>query len=351
LHPPFGRNKEDIDPKSFPKNDIGEIVVLNDGRKIGYMRYGEKTEGNSKFNVLLFPGIPGSRLFCVDSIPSNVNVWVLERPGFGLSDEKPNRNIIDWADDVLEVVDKIGLSRFSVIGYSAGGPYALAVASKFGELKDETGKSRLTGTAIISSVSPKAPRVTEGMTFEFKMAYYLAENYPSVLKMVVKSMSKDFLKDPVKAGRQDIGNYCKFDQEMYTTAKIETLFLQSGLEVHSRGQWKSEVYEYSLWCKDWGFKLDDIKSKVVVWQGSHDTGTTLNMGKFICDKIPNCKINVVENTGHMLFFQIWNEVLEFLVSSFDESEIVVADSLEIKLTGEKKPEKENGASEATTIAL
>jgi len=327
---------------------------LNDGRKIGYMRYGEKTEGKVKFNVLLFAGIPGSRLFCPDFIPSNVNVFVVERPGFGLSDEKPNRTIFDWADDVLEVVDKLGLTRFSVIGYSAGGPYALSVAHKFAELKDENGKSRLTGAAIISSVSPKAPRVTEGMTFEFKLAYYLAEKYPSVLAKVVKSMSKDFLKDPVKAGRQDMGNYCKFDQEMYTTAKIETMFLQSGLECQTRGQWKTEAYEYSLWCKNWGFKLEDIKTKVVVWQGSADTGTTLNMAKYISDKIPNCKMNVVENTGHMLFFQIWNEVLDFLVSSFDESEHVVADTLEIKLTEKKTEEnivEKNGASEATTIAL
>jgi len=347
--PPFSGNKDDIDVKSFPKNDIGETVALNDGRKLGYMRYGNKNEDKTKHNVLLFPGIPGSRLFCPEFIPDNMSIFVLERPGFGLSDEKPNRTFLDWADDVNEFMDKVGISRFSVIGYSAGGPYGMAVANKLGNLADENGKPRLTGVAIISSVSPKAPQVTAGMTLQFKLAYYLADKYPSVMRKIVQSMSKDFMKDPVKAGREDMGNYCKFDQEMYTTPKIETMFLQSGLEVHSRGQWKSEAYEYTLWSKDWGFKLDDIKTKCTVWQGALDTGTTLNMGKFISTKIPNSKFNVVPNTGHMLFFQIWPDVLDFLVSCYDENENVHGDTLEIKSV-EKTSPVPNGASQ-TTIEL
>eukprot|EP01112_Ceratiomyxa_fruticulosa_P003977 TRINITY_DN142_c0_g1_i4.p1 TRINITY_DN142_c0_g1~~TRINITY_DN142_c0_g1_i4.p1 ORF type:complete len:356 (+),score=48.85 TRINITY_DN142_c0_g1_i4:305-1372(+) len=348
--PPFAGNKDDIDPKNFPKHDIGETVVLSDGRKLGYMRYG-KIDDTPKYNILLFPGIPGSRLFCpYHFIPDNVNIFVLERPGIGLSDEKPNRTFLDWANDVNEFVDKVGLSRFSVVGYSAGGPYGLVVASKLGELRDGNGKSRLAGVAIISSVSPKAPEVTAGMTMQFKFAYYLAEKYPSILRSIVKSMSKDFMKNPVKGGREDMGQYCKFDQEMYTTAKVETLFLQSGLEVHSRGQWKSEAYEYTLWCKDWGFKLEDIKTKCTVWQGELDTGTTLNMGKYISKRIQNSKFNIVPNTGHMLFFQIWPDVVDFLVSCFDENENANNESMEIKLT-EKSSPVQNGASQETTIAL
>jgi pimeloyl-ACP methyl ester carboxylesterase len=53
----------------------------------------------------------------------------LDRPGFGISDPKSNRTILDWADDVTEVVDFLKIEKFSVIGVSGGGAYAAACAN------------------------------------------------------------------------------------------------------------------------------------------------------------------------------------------------------------------------------
>ena len=53
-------------------------------------------------------------------------LFVLERPGFGLSDSKPERTVLDWPSDVAVFADAFKLDRFSVVGFSAGGPYSLA---------------------------------------------------------------------------------------------------------------------------------------------------------------------------------------------------------------------------------
>ena len=50
-----------------------------------------------------------------------------DRPGIGLSDPKPGRTVLDWAADVSELAEHLGLQRFSVMGWSMGGPYAAAV--------------------------------------------------------------------------------------------------------------------------------------------------------------------------------------------------------------------------------
>jgi hypothetical protein len=47
---------------------------------------------------------------------------VIERPGFGVSDFQPNRRILDWPRDVVEVVDALGLDSFAVAGVLGRGP-------------------------------------------------------------------------------------------------------------------------------------------------------------------------------------------------------------------------------------
>ena len=50
-----------------------------------------------------------------------------DRPGVGLSDPKPGRTVLDWAQDVAELLDQLDVDRFAVMGWSMGGQYAAAV--------------------------------------------------------------------------------------------------------------------------------------------------------------------------------------------------------------------------------
>ncbi len=47
--------------------------------------------------------------------------------GIGLSTRAPRHTLSDWAADVVEFADALGLERFAVVGVSAGGSYALAL--------------------------------------------------------------------------------------------------------------------------------------------------------------------------------------------------------------------------------
>lgn len=101
-------------------------VRLADGRVLGYGEHGA-ADGST---VLYFHGVPGSRHLRMDPAAvsaSGVRLITVERPGYGLSDPKPGRTLADFATDVAELADKLGLERFAVAGASAGAPYALAV--------------------------------------------------------------------------------------------------------------------------------------------------------------------------------------------------------------------------------
>jgi pimeloyl-ACP methyl ester carboxylesterase len=44
-----------------------------------------------------------------------------DRPGIGLSDPQPDRTIRDWADDIADLLDQLGVDRFAVMGWSMVG--------------------------------------------------------------------------------------------------------------------------------------------------------------------------------------------------------------------------------------
>ncbi len=106
------------------------ILILPDGRRLGYAEYGDP-EG---WPLMFFHGTPGSRVMARFAAPKaremGVRLIAPERPGFGLSDFKPQRQLLDWAEDVRELAEVLNLERFAVAGVSGGGPYVAACAWK-----------------------------------------------------------------------------------------------------------------------------------------------------------------------------------------------------------------------------
>jgi len=88
-------------------------IKLRDGRKLGYAEYGDP---NGR-PVLHFHGFPSSRYegcrTASDEIATRLRarVIVVERPGFGLSDFKVGRTIVDWPSDVVEFADALRRNR------------------------------------------------------------------------------------------------------------------------------------------------------------------------------------------------------------------------------------------------
>ncbi|MEM8962720.1 MAG: alpha/beta hydrolase, partial [Acidobacteriota bacterium] len=141
-------------------------IELDDGRRLGYADLGTP-EGVPFF---FFHGTPGSRLGHVEhdalaTIPG-VRLLLPERPGYGLSDPKPDRTLLDWARDVAQLADHLGIERFAVGGESGGGPHALACAAALGE--------RVSMVILLASPAPaSAPAATRNMAFGNRLGVLL----------------------------------------------------------------------------------------------------------------------------------------------------------------------------------
>src|SRR5215210_4829257 len=73
--------------------------------------------------------------------------WVsYDRPGYGGSAPRPDRDVASAAGDALAVADVLGIDRFAVMGHSGGGSHALACAALLGE--------RVMGAVVVSGMAP-----------------------------------------------------------------------------------------------------------------------------------------------------------------------------------------------------
>ena len=139
-------------------------VRMSDGRAIGLCEHGDP-QGKP---LLWFPGTPSSRLWPVPDAEAaraaGVRVVVIERPGFGVSDFQPNRCVLDWPRDVVQVADALGLDSFAVAGSSGAGPYVGACAYALPD--------RVCVAGMMGVVAPlDAPGVRDGMTARRRVLY------------------------------------------------------------------------------------------------------------------------------------------------------------------------------------
>ena len=83
------------------------IINLKDGRKLAYAEYGALA-GKPLF---FFHGWPVSRLSgrIAKKAAKKLGIRIIspDRPGYGLSDFKKDRKLLDWAKDVLELADRL----------------------------------------------------------------------------------------------------------------------------------------------------------------------------------------------------------------------------------------------------
>jgi pimeloyl-ACP methyl ester carboxylesterase len=104
--------------------------ILSDGRSLAYTSSGDP----DGFPVLAHHGTLGSRLFAAlfsdVAADEGVRLIVPDRPGYGRSATPPSGwTWEDWQNDLAELLNSESIDQASVMGFSGGGPFAVAAAN------------------------------------------------------------------------------------------------------------------------------------------------------------------------------------------------------------------------------
>jgi len=220
-------------------------------------------------------------------------------------------NLIDWTNDIKELIRELGIQKFSVIGHSAGGPHALAVALKIKESivsVATVGGVVLPGSFSESWESPDWKCWSEGMRSQNKMITKLGSLYPEIFKIVWKVFA------PTMISSNSLNEICdseKSEKKLCEKSEFRNMFYESQVESFRQGT-LSLFRELRMIQSDWGFHVKDIKGvPVKIWVGKNDQFTTLCMGKYLEKHIDGSVLKVVES-GH---FSMWSEHTEDILRS------------------------------------
>ncbi|MEC8998514.1 MAG: alpha/beta hydrolase, partial [Candidatus Thermoplasmatota archaeon] len=106
------------------------ILQARDGRLLDVLVAGDASASSA---LVCHHGTPSDATLWSDwhedALANNLRLVAISRPGYGLSDRRGGRSVASVAEDVEDVLDALGISEFVNIGWSGGGPHALACAA------------------------------------------------------------------------------------------------------------------------------------------------------------------------------------------------------------------------------
>lgn len=157
-------------------------VSIPSGETIAY-----REVGSGDLTILLIHGNQSSSIIYhnfMKRYEDKAKVYALDLPGFGESSyNNKHTKIDDWAKDVNDFMEVIGINRAIVVGHSAGGGVGLKLAADFPD--------KLSHLIPVGSVGvkgfllPKLDRFLRPIPDEYVYSYEDVANHPSI-KLVEK---------------------------------------------------------------------------------------------------------------------------------------------------------------------
>jgi pimeloyl-ACP methyl ester carboxylesterase len=283
-----------------------QLVPLVDGRSLFVREYGDP---NGRPVISHHGGlVSGADVETAASAARALGLRLVSpnRPGVGASSQAVGRTHASWAADALQVADYLGLDRFGVLGWSMGGPYAMAVAALHPE--------RVTHAVVVAGAPPGLDGPTLGLiNATDRRLTYLCEHYPRAGAAVFAAVRTFARRTP--------GAF-----EVTTRWSLGHL---DGAAVRALGhgtlaRWTAEgtavplglVEEYRTWIRPWGFSLQDIKVPVQIWHGDQDKLIDATLEREMASAIPNATFHQIDQGGHFLALGRWAQILRpFAVAS------------------------------------
>ena len=296
--------------EGYMQTSTSRQITLKDGRTLGYAEYGT----DNGMPIFHFHGNPSSRLdgWRLDEPAKRVKARIIsvDRPGIGLSDFKAGRRYLDWPDDVIELADSLGIDRFSVLGLSAGGPYAMTCAFKIPQ--------RLISAVLVSSPCPfNVPGITRDMSRFQRFSVFVVQRALWLARLRLGILARNVYRDPIGVISRVNGEIAEIDKLILNEAIINNPeglnWAAANLQQAFRQGAHGVVWEYSLLMNPWGFNPKDISTQIKIWHGEADITVHPGMGRYLANTIPDCRTEFLPGEGHYMIVKHAQDILNDLV--------------------------------------
>jgi len=258
----------------------------------------EVLAGNSDDQPLVFHwGTPGAAVWfeplAMAAARMSLRLVMYSRPGYAGSTPRPGRSVADAAHDVAAVLDALGADSFVTLGWSGGGPHALACAAL---LPDRC--------LAATSLSGVATYPAEGLDWMAGMGDENIEEFSAAIegKEALSAALERMAKDLEMVRGADVaaalgGLVSDVDKAALTGEFADTLAegFRRSVSTGIAG-WRDDDLAFT---RSWGFDLGTIRPPVAVWQGGQDRMVPFAHGQWLAGHIPGAQVHLYPDEGHL----------------------------------------------------
>ncbi|HEV7203259.1 MAG TPA: alpha/beta hydrolase [Jatrophihabitans sp.] len=270
-------------------------ITLPDGRTLDLL-----DRGDGDVAIVFHHGTPGAYWRYEPMVAAAVDAgfrWIAtSRAGYGGSTRRPGRSVADNCDYVAAVLDQLGVERFVAVGWSGGGPHALACGALLAP--------RCAGVITLAGVAPFDGADAAGFDWFDGMG---PENHAEFGAAVEGEAAVRAYLEPEREGLVAItgpdvaaslgGLIDEADRRVLTGEFAEALAesFRDGLRVGADG-WIDDDLAFA---RPWGFDLAAVRVPVGVWQGDQDRMVPYSHGSYQVERLPDVRAHLLPGEGHL----------------------------------------------------
>jgi pimeloyl-ACP methyl ester carboxylesterase len=270
-------------------------LTLPDGRKLAYAEFGQP-DGHPVLychaapSARLEPLVIGKEVFR----QYGLRVIAPDRPGMGGSDFQPKREFSDWVEDVVFLVDALGLEKFSVVGISGGSGYAAVCAVRIPE--------RLSKVVIASGPWKIDKEVIKTIGFPMNAMWNTALRMPFFLPVAMKMMIKFMTQEPKDNSKKNAAPpndiMPAIDHAAMSQPERMAVYLQTLRETVKQGI-KGAAWDIRMYVREWDFDPAEIQVPLVLFHGGLDRNVPLALVEEMANSLPGAHLVAYSEDGHV----------------------------------------------------
>jgi pimeloyl-ACP methyl ester carboxylesterase len=211
---------------------------------------------------------------------------------------------------VTSIVDHLGMDRFYVIGWSGGGPHALACAALMPD--------RVIAAATIAGV---APRDAEGLDWLAGMGeenieeFGAAETGEQELRTYLEQHAAELTQATGPDLHAALGDLLSDVDKAALTGDFAEYLADASRHGLAHGIW-GWFDDDVAFLKDWGFDVGATERPVTIWQGEQDRFVPFGHGRWLADHVSGARAELHPEHGHLsLAVASYDRILDSLLAA------------------------------------
>jgi len=294
---------------SVPTPDGRQLEVRDTGPRDGLplvFHFGTP-QGAAPFGILERP-----------AVERDLRLISYSRPGYGRSTPRADAataTVADDAFDVAAILDHLGLGEFITLGWSGGGPRALACAAT---LPDRC----LAATAGVS-VAPAAEfdgDIRDGMGAENVAEYTAALAGREALEKFLTEEGSALFSLRGEDVAEALGDLAPPVDRAALTGELAEVMAATARAAGRQGVrgWLDDDLTH---IRPWGFDLGAITVPVSIWQGTEDRMVPFAHAQWLAANVAGARAHLVQGEGHLSLLMKMDVILDDLLDLAGRSDL------------------------------